>query len=399
MDRRSFLRGAGASIVTLGFAPRLVWSQAARPKVVVSVFQRGAVDGLNMVVPFGEQTYYDSRPNIAIPMPSREGDGRALDLDGFFAFHPAMAPLKTLFDEERLAVIHAAGSHDPTLSHFDAQDYMESATPGVKTTRDGWMNRYLQSVAGDATPLRGMSIGRNLPRTLAGRSATLSVGSLAETRLNGPERLYRELFRGETEDIVSQASGELFETLDFLAGKRLEDYNPSVDYSNGRFPVAMRDVAQLIKADVGLETAFLEIGGWDHHANEGGARGQIANRLPEFSGGLRAFYDDLGDRIEDVVVVTMSEFGRTARENGNAGTDHGHGNAMLVLGGPVLGGKVYGDWPGLEASQLHEGRDLAITTDFRNVLAEVLIGHLGAGDLDDVFPNFDIAKPFGFIQA
>ena len=399
MDRRSFLRGAGASIVTLGFVPRLVWSQAARPKVVVSVFQRGAVDGLNMVVPFGEQTYYDSRPNIAIPMPSREGDGRALDLDGFFAFHPAMAPLKPLFEEEQLAVIHAAGSHDPTRSRFDAQDYMESATPGVKTTRDGWMNRYLQSVGGDATPLRGMSIGRNLPRTLAGRSATLSVGSVAEARLNGPARLYRELFRGGTEDIVSHASGELFETLDFLTGKRLEDYNPSVNYPNGRFPVAMRDVAQLIKADVGLEAAFVEIGGWDHHANEGGARGQIANRLREFSGGLRAFYDDLGDRIEDVVVVTMSEFGRTARENGNAGTDHGHGNAMLVLGGPVLGGKVYGDWPGLEASQLHEGRDLAITTDFRNVLAEVLIGHLGAGDLDDVFPNFDIAKPLGFIQA
>ena len=399
MDRRSFLRGAGASIVTFGFAPRLVWSQAAQPKVVVSVFQRGAVDGLNMVVPFGEQTYYDSRPNIAIPMPSREGDGRALDLDGFFAFHPAMAPLKPLFEKERLAVIHAAGSHDPTRSHFEAQDYMESATPGVKTTRDGWMNRYLQSVGGDATPLRGMSIGRNLPRTLAGRSATLSVGSVAEARLNGPARLYRELFRGETEDIVSEASGELFETLDFLAGKRLEDYNPSVDYPNGRFPVAMRDVAQLIKSDVGLETAFVEIGGWDHHANEGGARGQIANRLREFSGGLRAFYDDLGDRIEDVVVVTMSEFGRTARENGNAGTDHGHGNVMIVLGGPVLGGKVYGDWPGLEASQLHEGRDLAITTDFRNVLAEVLIGHLGAGDLDEVFPNFDIAKPLGFIQA
>ena len=399
MDRRSFLRGAGASIVTFGFAPRLVWSQAAQHKVVVSVFQRGAVDGLNMVVPFGEQTYYDSRPNIAIPMPSREGDGRALDLDGFFAFHPAMAPLKPLFEKERLAVIHAAGSHDPTRSHFEAQDYMESATPGVKTTRDGWMNRYLQSVGGDATPLRGMSIGRNLPRTLAGRSATLSVGSVAEARLNGPARLYRELFRGETEDIVSEASGELFETLDFLAGKRLEDYNPSVDYPNGRFPVAMRDVAQLIKSDVGLETAFVEIGGWDHHANEGGARGQIANRLREFSGGLRAFYDDLGDRIEDVVVVTMSEFGRTARENGNAGTDHGHGNVMIVLGGPVLGGKVYGDWPGLEASQLHEGRDLAITTDFRNVLAEVLIGHLGAGDLDEVFPNFDIAKPLGFIQA
>ena len=399
MDRRSFLKGTGASIVTLGFAPRLVWGQAARPKVVVSVFQRGAVDGLNMVVPFAEQTYYDSRPNIAIPMPSREGEGKALDLDGFFAFHPAMAPLKPLFEEERLAVVHAAGSHDPTRSHFDAQDYMESATPGVKSTRDGWMNRYLQSAAGDASPLRGMSIGRSLPRTLAGRSATFSLGSLAEARLNGPARLYRELFQGEREDIVSQASVELFETLDFLEGKRLEDYSPSVDYPNGRFPAAMRDVAQLIKTDAGLETAFVEIGGWDHHANEGGTRGQIANRLREFSGGLRAFYDDLGDRVEDVVVVTMSEFGRTVRENGNRGTDHGHANAMLVLGGPVRGGKVYGKWPGLETEKLHEGRDLAVTTDFRNVLAEVLAEHLGAGDLDGVFPDFEIAKPFGLIQA
>ena len=398
MDRRTFLNGVGASAITLGFAPHLLFGQSSRRKVFVSVFQRGAVDGLNMVIPFKESEYRRLRPTIAIPDPSSAGEERILDLDGFFGFHPVMAPLKPLFDDGRLGVVHAAGSPAPTRSHFEAQDYMESATPGVKRTTSGWMNRYVESTAdAEAMPFRGMSIGRSLPRSLAGRATTFTIGSVAEARLNGPRELYRQLYAGESDDIVLRAAREMFSSLDFLEGKRPGRYAPEVDYPPGRFPTRLRELAKLIKADIGLETAFVDIGGWDHHAGEGSTRGALANRLREFSGGLRAFYDDLGDRIEDVVIVTMSEFGRTAKENGNGGTDHGHGNAMLVLGGPVRGGQVYGRWPGLEREQLYEERDLAITTDFRTVLGEVVTRHLGARDLDAIFPDFEMGEPLGFL--
>jgi len=275
---------------------------------------------------------------------------------------------------------------------------MESATPGATRTTSGWINRYVQSAAtGEEVPFRGMSIGRSLPRSLAGRATTFSIGSVAEARLNGPERLYRELYAEGPDDLVSQAAREMFSSLTFLEVKRPGRYAPEVDYPQGRFPANLREVAKLIKADVGLEVVFVDIGGWDHHAGEGGVRGALANRLRDFSGGLRAFHDDLGDRIEDVVIVTMSEFGRTVKENGNGGTDHGHGNVMLALGGPVQGGQVYGRWPGLEREQLYEARDLAITTDFRTVLGEVVTKHLGARDLDVIFPGFDLGELLGFL--
>ena len=400
MDLRNFIKGIGASAVTLSFAPHRLFGQSSRPKVLVSVFQRGAVDGLNMVIPFKEPAYRRLRPTIAIPEPSGVDGERTLDLDGFFGFHPVMSPLKPLFDEGRLGVVHASGSPAPTRSHFDAQDYMESATPGVKSTTSGWVNRYLESREdAEFLPFRGMSIGRSLPRSLAGRAQTFSVGSVAEARLNGPVELYRELYAGGSSDIVSQAAVEMFRSLEFLESKRPGQFPPEVEYPPGRFPTDLREVAKLIKADIGLEVAFVDIGGWDHHAGEGGTRGALGNRLREFAGGLRAFYDDLGDRIEDVVIVTMSEFGRTAAENGNAGTDHGHGNAMLVLGGPVRGGKVYGDWPGLEPEQLYEERDLAITTDFRTVLGEVVTEHLGGNDLGSIFPGFDMGEPLGLLRV
>jgi uncharacterized protein (DUF1501 family) len=398
MDRRSFLKGMGAAAITLGWRPPGVSGQAHRSRVLVVVFQRGAVDGLNMVVPFRERAYYDLRPGIAIPEPSsRNADERALDLDGVFGFHPAMEPLAPLFRSGRLAIVHAAGSPDPTRSHFDAQDYMESATPGVKSTRDGWMNRYLQTLApGETTPLQGVSIGQTEPRVLSGRASTFSVSSIADARLTGPMAFYRELLSDGVDDAVTRSARELFETLDFLEAKRLGAVSSDIEYPAGQFPQAMRDLAQAIRADIGIQTAFVDIGNWDHHVNEGGVGGQLANRLREFSSGLGAFSDDLGDRVEDVVIVTLSEFGRTVAENGNGGTDHGHGNAMLVLGGPVDGGRVYGSWPGLERDELWEGRDLAVTTDFRDVLAEVLTRHLGANDLDVVFPGFE-PSPVGVL--
>jgi uncharacterized protein (DUF1501 family) len=390
MNRRNFLKTAGASAITLGWSPRFLLGQEASSPVLVVVLQRGAVDGLNMVVPFGEADYYDLRPSLAIPEPSpRIPEASAIDLDGFFGFHPAMRPLVPFFSSGSLAVVHASGSPDPTRSHFDAQDYMESATPGVRSTRDGWMNRYLQTLgAGETTPLQGVSIGQSPPRILSGRASTFSVSSLTDARLLGPMPLYRSLLTDDVDDVVSRAAAELFETLDFLEARGVGAVNSAVDYPAGQFPGAMRDLAQAIRADVGIRTAFVDIGNWDHHVNQGAVEGQLANRLREFSSGIAAFAGDLGDRLGDVVIVTMSEFGRTARENGNGGTDHGHGNAMLVLGGRVRGGRVYGEWPGLDESDLHEGRDLGVTTDFRDVLAEVLSEHLGATDPARVFPGF-----------
>jgi uncharacterized protein (DUF1501 family) len=391
MDRRRFLKGVGASALTLGWAPRIVLGQERGGPVLVVVFQRGAVDGLNMVVPFGDREYYSLRPNLAIPEPSsRNPEERALDLDGFFGFHPAMRPLEPLFRNESLAVVHAAGSPDPTRSHFEAQDYMESATPGVKSTRDGWINRYLQTLApSHATPLQGVSIGQTPPRILAGRAPTFSVASLSNARLLGPMPLYRQILDDGSDDAVGEAARELFDTLDFLEAKRVGEIVSGVDYPAGPFPLALRDLAQAIKADIGIRIAFLDIGNWDHHVNQGAVEGQLSNRLREFASGLRAFYDDLGHEASRVVTVTLSEFGRTARENGNLGTDHGHGNAMLVLGGPVRGRRVYSRWPGLDREALYEERDLAVTTDFRHVLAEVLRGHMGASDTGRVFPGFE----------
>lgn len=396
MDRRTFLKTTGGAAITLGWAPRVVFGQGTGQRVLVVVLQRGAADGLNIVVPFGERAYYGLRPSLAIPEP-RSGDTteRALDLDGFFGFHPAMAPLEPLFRREELAIVHAAGSPDPTRSHFDAQDYMESATPGVKSTRDGWLNRYLQTIgAGETTPLQGVAIGQTPPRILAGQASTFSVSSLSEARLAGPMPLYRTLLSDGVDDAVTRSAKELFETLDFLESRRPDGITSDIEYPPGQFPQAMRDLAQAIKADVGIQTAFVDIGNWDHHVNEGAVQGLLANRLGEFASGLRAFRDDLGDAAENVVVVTMSEFGRTAAENGNLGTDHGHGNAMLVLGPSVRGGKVYGRWPGLERDELFEERDLAVTTDFRSVLAEALVTHLDAGDLGTVFPGFQ-PEPVG----
>lgn len=397
ITRRHFLKGVSASAVTLGFNRRPLFAQASTEPVLVVVFQRGAADGLNMVVPFTEPEYYRLRPRIAIPAPSAGAADRAWDLDGTFGFHPAMRPIAPLFADGRLAVVHAAGSPDPSRSHFDAQDYMESATPGVKTTPDGWINRFLRTIeVPDGVPFAGMSIGRSLPRALAGRTSTLSAGSVREMRLAGPEAFYRDVFDDGVGDIVSESAAELFAGLDFLDARLPQGRDRSLDYPAGQLPAALANVAELIKADVGLRTAFVEMGGWDHHAAEGGVQGQLANKLREFSGGIRAFYEDLGDRMDDIVIVTMSEFGRTVKENGNAGTDHGHGNAMLALGGGVKGGLVYGRWPGLEPDQLFEGRDLAVTTDFRDVLFELLASHMKAGDLSEVFPGFE-ANPVGLL--
>lgn len=414
MDRRYFLKSGGIGLASFGLmaaAPEFLHQFASaqntksaygKKKVLVTIFQRGAVDGLNMIVPHGDGEYYDLRRTIAVPRPGKT-DG-ALDLDGHFGLHPAMQALTPFWKSKQLAVIHSAGSPENTRSHFDAQDYMESGTPGNKSTRDGWLNRLLQSTAGkDASPFRAVSMTSSLPRALYGRAPSVAMTNLSDFAIKAG--LYTQDFKGGFEgiyqqnakDSLSETGRETFEAVNFLKQANPAQFkadNGAV-YPNTDFGRSMRQIAQLIKAGVGLEVAFTDTGNdvrWDTHTNEGGSRGQLSNFLRTFSQAIAAFATDLGKGMDDVTLLTMSEFGRTARENGSRGTDHGHGNAMMVLGNSVKGGKVYGDWKGLRNDQLNEGRDLAVTTDFRDVFAEVASKHLGSKDLNSLFPKYTVSK-------
>ena len=407
----------GGGVAMLGFSAMpsfltraLQAAVAPSRKVLVVIFQRGAMDGLNAVVPYGERNYYGMRPSIAIPAPNG-GKGAALDLDGFFGLHPSLEPLLPLFQEKQLAIVHAAGSPDNSRSHFDAQDYMESGTPGVKSTEDGWLNRYLQKQPEEnATPFRAVSMGPQMPRTLRGSVPALAIPDIRQFQVLAPVAVSGAMSNGfealyaQTVDQALHGTGqETFEAVEMLKKVREQLYIPEngAAYPNGKFGKALQQVAQLIKGDIGVEVAFVDIGGWDHHVNEGGVQGQLGNVLREFGGSLAAFHKDLGGKMADVTVVTMSEFGRTAAENGNRGTDHGHANCMFAFGGDVRGGRVYGRWPGLDRAYLYEGRDLAVTTDFRAVLGEVVTHHLGPADLSYVFPGFpsNPNQALGLIRA
>jgi len=409
-SRRVFLKGSALAIFGTGVIPswlsRSVYAAETgnrRKKILVAIFQRGAVDGLNMVVPYGEQRYYDLRPSIAIPKPDGT-PAAAVDLDGFFGLHPSLTPLKSIFDAQHLAIVDAVGSPDPTRSHFDAQDYMESGTPGYKATSDGWLNRALLKASGPVSPVRAVSLGSNLSRTLRGHKDAVAMNSLNDFQVRDPKSAatFESMYESSLDTVLHGTGKETFSAVKIMQSVQKQAYTPAngAKYPNGRFGQSLLQVARLIKADVGLEVAFADIGGWDTHVNEVGqqpALGQLANNLNDFGGSLAAFYQDLGDRMQDVMVVTMSEFGRTAKENGNRGTDHGHANAMFVMGGDVRGGKVYGDWPGLADEQLYENRDLALTTDFRDVLGELVAKHLGNTNLKGVFPGYENPKFRGLL--
>ena len=398
-SRRFFLKSSGLALVSFGVAPQaLVRSVYAaggsrRRKAMVVIFQRGAVDGLNTVIPYADDVYRRLRPTIAIPAPRGGSRDAALDLDGRFGLHPALEPLLPIWREGTLAVVNAVGSPDSTRSHFDAQDFMESGTPGVKSTDDGWMNRHLRCHPdARATPFRAVSLTPTLPRSLAGPASAVAMTDIRNFDLRAPAAKgggFEEMYAGLNGDVLHGTGRETFEAIEFLKRARPERYSPAggAVYPRGRYGDSLKQIAQLLKADVGLEVAFTEIGGWDHHAAEGGVQGQLAARLREFGAGLAAFHRDLGDRMRDVVAVTLTEFGRTVRENGNRGTDHGHASVSFVMGGGVRGGRAHGRWPGLGDGDLYEGRDLAVTTDFRDLLGEVLGEHLGARDLGRVFPG------------
>lgn len=408
--RRGFMKGGALALVGTSAIPsfltRTVMAEmttaAANKKKLVVLFQRGAADGLNIVVPYREKNYYAMRPSIGIKQ------NEVLDLDGFFGLHPSMAAFKPLYEQGHLAIVHAAGSPDTTRSHFDAQDYMESGTPGIKATQDGWLNRALQAelLRGKPSAFRAVALGAQVPRTLEGKVPAIAVSNLADFSVGGrgpqtsPMSNAFQAMYDESSDAMLHGTGtETFEAVKMLKAADPAKYQPAagVVYPNTQFGNSLKQVAQLMKADLGVEAAFSDIGGWDTHQNQGNVNGQLANRLKDFSEGIAAFWQDLGTGAEDVTLVTMSEFGRTARQNGTGGTDHGHANVMFVLGGQVKGGKVYGKWPGLDNDQLNEGRDLAVTTDFRRVLGEAAYKTLGAKNLDLVFPGSQV-QPTGFLN-
>jgi uncharacterized protein (DUF1501 family) len=425
MNRRFFLKNSGialASVSAATMSPSFLTRALAqmngkgRGKILIAIFQRGAMDGLSAVIPYGEQEYYNLRSSIAIPRPgaasvggSQPNRAAGIDLDGFFALHPVLAPFKPIYDSGQLAIIHASGSPDNTRSHFDAQDYMESATPGVKSTTDGWLNRYLQfnpqsgmksgGGASETSPFRGLAMGPTLPRVMQGKASAIAMNSINDfvIRAGGAtgqsvQGGFEAMYAQTVNDALRDAGKDTFEAIRLLKSVNPAQYKPApeAEYPRGAFGNRLRQIAQLIKSDIGLEVAFTDIGGWDTHANQGASQGQLALRLAELSRGLSALYADLKERADDVVILTMTEFGRTARENGNRGTDHGHASVMFALGGPVKGGKVYGKWPGLKPHQLNEGRDLEVTTDFRDVFAEIAKKHLGATDLNAIFPGYEV---------
>jgi uncharacterized protein (DUF1501 family) len=408
--RRAFMRNGALALVGTSVIPafltRSIYAEmqtaAANKKKLVVIFQRGACDGLNTVVPYAEKNYYSMRPSIAIKQE------QVIDLDGFFGLHPALAPFKPLYDAGHLAMVHASGSPSTTRSHFDAQDYMESGTPDLKATADGWLNRALQAenFTGKPSPFRAVALGTQVPRTLEGKLPAVAISDLASFSVagRGPQtspisNAFQAMYDESTDAMLHGTGQETFEAVKMLKAANPANYKPAagVNYPNAAFGNSMKQIAQLLKANLGVEAAFADIGGWDTHQNQGAAQGQLANRLTEFSNTIAAFWRDMGDDAENITLVTMSEFGRTARQNGTGGTDHGHANVMFLLGGNIKGGKVYGKWPGLSDHELNEGRDLAVTTDFRRVLGDAAYKTLGARKLDLIFPGANV-EPSSFLN-
>ncbi|MBU7583371.1 MAG: DUF1501 domain-containing protein [Nostoc sp. TH1S01] len=399
MKRRDFLIQAGlfsttaiASITCNTWVVRSATNKSNHQRLIV-IFMRGGADGLNIVVPYTEPAYYQARPKIALAKPGQENG--VLDLDGHFGLHPALAPLMPLWQQDNLAFVHACGSPDPTRSHFDAQLYMEIGIPGNQRVNEGWMNRLLSAIS-NKTPIQAVSVGTTKPRILNGQ---MPVANLARGRnaskpisLDRPQvgAAFDQLYSGS--DVLSQnyRQGKITrQALMKNLAQEMEMANNGAPPPDGFVGDAQR-LGKLMAKDPRIELGFMALGGWDTHVNQGSSNGNLAKSLGGLGKGLAALVQSLGPAYQNTVILVMSEFGRTLRENSNNGTDHGHGNVMWVLGGKVRGGKVYGEWPGLETAALYEKRDLAVTTDFRDVISDVLARHLSVNDtqLSKVFPSY-----------
>ena len=421
VNRRIFLKQGACAFVCMGMGP--FWGpeflrqtayaadlgSSSGNKILICIFQRGAVDGLSMVVPYGDPHYYAARSDISIGAPSKSaGANAALDLDGYFGFNPALAPLLPLYQQGHLAAIQACGSPNASRSHFDSQDLMESGVDQDKSVADGWLNRLLGCCPEDAakrTAFRAVSTTATTPRSFQGEQDSLAIRDLdtfglagdTSVPLSGPSGTasgFESMYGSAVDTVLHGTARESFDALQMLKDAKATDAKPAngAVYPQGTFGRNLKQIAQLIKANVGLQVAFAEVDGWDTHNNQGNAKGQLATRLTAFSQALAALHRDLGDRMADVVVVTMSEFGRTVRQNGNRGTDHGHGTCFFTMGGSIKGGKVYGDWPTLAPDKLFQNRDLAITTDFRQVFGEICARHLKVpmSAMPQLFPHYAI---------
>jgi len=410
LTRRNFLKLSGfsalAGLTRPGLQPRMAFSANAdgpAGDILICIFLRGAMDGLNAVVPHAESRYYDQRPTIHIPDPDQTSG--TIDLDGFFSLHPALEPLKDVYAEGDLAIVDATGSPDPSRSHFTAQDYMERGAPGDMSVSTGWLDRHLGSITSqNESPFRAVGMGSVLQTSLSGPVPALALKSIADFHLNGNEQeidwvqqTLQGLYAGE--GWLETEGQQVFAAMDFLNAADPSQYQPQhgVVYAENAFSQGMKQIAQIIRADMGLEAAAIDLGGWDTHAEEGGVEGYMANLLQQLAAGLSAFYTDMQDDFQRITVVTMSEFGRRLLENASHGTDHGHGNVMFLMGGGVNGGRVYGDWPGLAEEALDRG-DLAVSTDYRTVLSEIVKKRLLNGHLSEVFPNFEQTPFLGLAQ-
>lgn len=406
LDRRIFLKGSGLALLSFGAGPDFLARAARaatttqRKKTLVALFQRGAMDGLAAVPPLGGGELARLRPRLALSAARAAGEGALADLGAGFGLHPGFAPLLPLWRERSLAIVHGVGSPDATRSHFDAQDYMESGTPGRKGTPSGWLNRVCGELGHDATPFRAVALTAALPRSLYGPEPSVAVADLADfgVRLPGAAgaaevagKGFESLYTATSQELLRSSGRDGFDAAKLLASESARRDRPASGAAYPPSPLgrALAQIAQLIKSDVGLEVAFAESGGWDTHVGQGAAQGAFARRADELARSIAAFWIDLGERQGDVVLLTMTEFGRTVAENGSGGTDHGHGSCLFVLGGAVEGGKVHGRLPELAREALYEGRDLPVTTDFRAVFAEVAGRHLGIADPAALFPGWD----------
>lgn len=411
VSRRDFLTRGVQSAAALVLGNGLIALPAALPRValadphvgpagdtLVCIFLRGGADGLNIVVPHGDDDYYARRPVLGIPRPddNRARNGRSVDLDGFFGLHPALAPLADVYTAGQLALVQAVGSPDETRSHFEAMDLMErGATRNGDYT--GWLARHLATLdTGNDSALRAIGVGDMLPASLTGAVSATALQSVGDYHLQADARagelqtLLHALYNQEA-DLLSAAANQTLAAIEALAKVDAVGYTPAGrPYPETDFGAALRMTAQLIKAAVGVEVATIDLGGWDTHVAQGGADGYMANLLTELGDGLAAFHEDLLTHLDGVTVVVMSEFGRRVQENGGLGTDHGHGNMMMVLGGGVNGRRVYADWPGLHDDALTGPGDLTITTDYRDVLGELLQKRLHNPRLADIFPGYTV---------
>ena len=405
LSRREFLARTTAAAVVMSapaWLPQVAYAQTedTTRDIIVSIFLRGGADGLTLVPPYAENAYYALRPTIAIPRPDSASPNKALDLNGFFGLAPAMGSLLPAYQAGQLLIVHAAGSTDPTRSHFDAQAFMEVGVPGARDIETGWLGRHLASKPPmkPTAALRALAFNYGLPLMLAGGPDTLPIPDPSNFGLSGSSSTRTQRltwlgtsFAGQPDPIKSSAANTQ-RTITELSAINISGYQPAggAVYPTSSFGTALRSTAALIRADVGVEAVQIDVSGWDTHSAQGPLTGGMATTMRTLADAIAAFHVDISgaSRLGRLTLVVMSEFGRKGQENGSQGTDHGHGNVMFVMGGSVAGGQVMTQWPGLSAAQLYQGQDLQVTIDYRDILSEIVSRRLGNTQLDVVFPGY-----------